>query len=349
MHILNERQYLAQRLSGQRLSIPDIRPIMAHWPSGEHEDYQLVKTAVDKRFSRVASEEARKAINDADPALLAARWWPTASTKDYRIMTDLVIWFGMWDDFVEKLGDDTTAAEDLRIATKDFVQCSFGLANEDSVSDQTNPLILSFQPIADQVCAFYDMDQRRILLGHFDQYIDATRLEEQAERSTTIPTLKEYWEVRILTSGMGTLLGLSELAVQAHLPVDFVQSEAYSTLWVTTVVINSIINDLLSLKKEMKAKSVLSSVAILFHQYGNLDTAVDMSLEHTRQLVELFDRTADDVLSDPELGAKDRDAISKIVDLMRTVNTGNLSWSLQAKRYGVAEYIKECGDIELVL
>ncbi|KAI0141836.1 isoprenoid synthase domain-containing protein [Xylariaceae sp. FL1272] len=269
-------------------------------------------------------------------------WKTTAS------WTDLVIWFGMWDDLVEKLGDDTTAAENLRMATKDFVRSSFGLADRD-VSHQTNPWISSFRPIADGVCAFYDMDQRKILLAHFDQYIDATRLEAQAEQSTNIPSLKEYWEVRILASGMGTLLGLSELAVQAHLPVDFVKSEAYSTLWKTTVVINSIINDLLSFKKEMKAKSVLSSVAILFHQYGDLDTAVDMSLHHTRQMVELFDRTADDVLSKPELNDKDRDAISKIVDLMRTVNTGNLTWSLQAKRYGVAEYMKESGDIELVL
>lgn len=54
------------------------------------------------------------------------------------------------------------------------------------------------------------IDQRRVLLDHFDQYIDATRLEAEAERSDDIPSLKEYWEVRILTSGMGTLLGLSE-------------------------------------------------------------------------------------------------------------------------------------------
>jgi hypothetical protein len=55
-------------------------------------------------------------------------------------------------------------------------------------------------------------DQLRILLGHFDRYIDATRLEAEAERGTDVPGLKEYWEVRILTSGMGTLLGLSEYA-----------------------------------------------------------------------------------------------------------------------------------------
>ncbi|KAI3332001.1 terpenoid synthase [Xylariaceae sp. AK1471] len=350
MHTVNQRALLAQKLSGQRLVIPDMRPILIHWPSEQHPDYEVIKNAVDKRFALLTSEKNRKAISDADPALLAARWWPTASTKTYQVMTDLVIWFGLWDDVIEKLADDTAAAESLRVSTKDFIRRELGLAEDDeaSASATTNPLIQSFQPIAAEACAFYNKDQRRILLDHFDRYIDATKLEAEAERSREIPSLKEYWNVRILTSGMGTLLGLSEFALQVHLPPDFVQSEAYSTLWVTTVVINSIINDLLSLKKEMKAQSVINSVAILFHQYNDLDVAVEMSLDHIRQLVDLFDLTADDVLSS-DSDDRELDAIAQVIDLMRTVNTGNLEWSLQAKRYGVAQHMTEDGSIELFL
>ncbi|KAI1328344.1 terpenoid synthase [Xylariaceae sp. FL0255] len=355
MHITtNNRLQLAHKLAGQRLVIPDMRPIMSHWPSQQHGDYEIMRAAVDKRFARLlTSEKNRKAINDADPALLAAKWWPTISTKEYRVMTDLVIWFGLWDDVIEKLGDDEAAAEDLRISTKDFIRRSFGLSRpEEDGSERgvaiTNPLILSFWGIAVEVCKFYDLEQRELLLRHFDQYIDATRLEADAERSTEIPNLEQYWEVRILTSGMGTLLGLSELALQVHLPTEFIHSEAYSTLWVTTVIINSVINDLISLKKEMKASSVLNSVAILFHQYGDLDIAVDMSLDHIRKLVALFDHTADSVLSSVT-DSREHDAISQVIDLMRTVNTGNLEWSLQAKRYGVAEHIMGDGHIELCL
>ncbi|KAI0543057.1 isoprenoid synthase domain-containing protein [Xylaria digitata] len=349
MHAVNQRMLLAQRLTGQKLVIPDMRPVLSHWPRGQHEDYEVAKSAVDKRFSMLTSRKNRKAISDADPALLAARWWPTALTRSYRVMTDLVIWFGLWDDVIEQLADDT-AAESLRISTKDFIRSALSLAEDGKTIVTANPLIQSFQPIADEARAFYNEDQRRILLEHFDRYIDATRLEAEAERSSDIPDLKEYWEVRILTSGMGALLGLSEYALQVQLPSSFVQLEAYSTLWVTTVVINSIVNDLLSLKKEMKAQSVLNSVAILFNQYNDLDVAVEMSLDHTRQLVALFDRTADDVLSSSDaFDASELDAIAKVIDLMRTVNTGNLEWSLQAKRYGVAQHMREDGAIELVL
>ncbi|KAI0408927.1 isoprenoid synthase domain-containing protein [Xylaria palmicola] len=353
MHITNQRTLLAQRLSSQKLSIPDMRPIMSHWPCNTHGDYEVVKSAVDKRFALLSSRKSQKAISDADPALLAARWWPTISTKSFCVMTDLVIWFGLWDDVIEKLTDDAAAAECLRVSTKDFIRTAFGLGEDGqtiTATATTNPLVRSFQPIADEACAFYDEDQRRILLEHFDQYIDATRLEAENERSCDIPSLKDYWEVRILTSGMGTLLGLSEYALQVHLPPRFVRSETYNTLWVTAVVINSIINDLLSLKKEMEAQSVLNSVAILFHQTNDLDVAVQMSLDRTRQLVALFDRTADEILSSTDMfDAYELDAIAQVIDLMRTVNTGNLEWSLRAKRYGVAQHMMEDGSIELIL
>ncbi|KAI0398510.1 terpenoid synthase [Xylariaceae sp. FL0594] len=387
--IINERAMLASRLVGQRLVIPDMRPMFEHWPSGQHGDYADAKGAVDGRFMS-SSEKHRRAITEADPALLAARWWPTISSKTYSVMTDLTIWFGLWDDVVERMTDNAAAAEDFRLTTKEFIRRALGLGSSSSSSETTtadgiimpgkgddvddddknrtkmmDPLIQSFQPIAAEAKAFYNHDQLQILLDHFDRYIDSTRLEHERELSTDIPSLKDYWEVRILTSGMGTLLGLSEYALQVHLPPDFVRSEAYSTLWVTTVIINSVVNDLLSLRKEMKAKSVLNSVAILFHQYsGNLDLAVELSLSHLRQLIDLFDRTADAVLASPTSisdseseteseseneSENDRQAIRRVIDLMRTVNTGNLAWSLQAKRYDIAQHLADDGVIDLIL
>lgn len=51
-----------------------------------------------------------------------------------------------------------------------------------------------------------------------------------------------------------------------------------------------------------------------------------MSLDHIKQLVDLFDRTADDVLSSDTFAPNELDAIARVIDSMRTVNTGNLEW-----------------------
>jgi hypothetical protein len=71
-------------------------------------------------------------------------------------MTDLTIWFGLWDDMIENL--DADAAETLRVATKDFIRQALGLAEEEEDDENmtTNPMIRSFQPIAAEACAFYN-------------------------------------------------------------------------------------------------------------------------------------------------------------------------------------------------
>ncbi|KAI2621516.1 terpenoid synthase [Hypomontagnella submonticulosa] len=347
----NEKELLAKGLKGQRLVIPDMRPIFAHWPRGENENYRKMKAVVDDRLAaHPMKEEVRRAYDHLDPALLAAKWWPTASKDQYQVLIDLVIWFMYWDDLIESLASNPSAAENLRSATKALVHQCFGVPGaEGQNEDLSNPLILGFKNIAKEVYAVYDKEQRRILVEHFDRYVDSTLLEAEADQSDKLPSLKKYWEVRILTSGMGTLLSVTEFAAQAKLPSRLVGSAAYDTLWMTTVVINSIVNDLLSFKKEMKAGSVLSSVAILYHQVDNLDAAVQMSLAHLRIMVDEFDRTADMILSKYSLSPDEVEATSKIIDTLRIVNTGNLEWSLQTKRYGVCQFMTSSGQIELIL
>lgn len=75
-----------------------------------------------------------------------------------------------------------------------------------------------------------------------------------------------------------------------------------------------------------KAGSLLSSVAILYHQLDDLDAAVQTSLDHLKELVGEFDRTADAVLKSIPAGSSEFAAVSKDIDSMRTVNTGNLNW-----------------------
>ncbi|KAI8958720.1 terpenoid synthase [Daldinia sp. FL1419] len=350
MQNYSEKELVAKRLKGQRLVIPDIRPIFAHWPSEQNENYETVKDIIDKRIAeQPMKDEARTAFCNMNPSLLAAKWWPRSSKENYRVLVDLIIWFGYWDDLSESLAADPISAENLRDATKILGRQSLGLATSEEEIAISNPLILDFKRIGGKIAAAYDEEQRKTFLDHFEKYIDSTRLEAEADLSGTLPSLKDYWEVRILTSGMGILLGVTEFVAEVKLPTSVVSSAAYDTLWTTTIVINSIVNDLISFKKEMKAGSVLSSVAILYQQVGNLDAAVQMSLAHLRILVDEFDRTANMLLSKFPLRPEEIEPVSKVIDTLRMVNTGNLEWSLQAKRYGVCQSITQAGQIEVIL
>lgn len=74
-------------------------------------------------------------------------------------MTDLTIWFGIWDDYVEKL-EDEDEAEEFRFSTKEYVAQSFGLSpNEDTdlTTTSVHPLILNFAGIAKKIRDTYDV------------------------------------------------------------------------------------------------------------------------------------------------------------------------------------------------
>lgn len=51
MHNQNEKAALAERLRGQKLIIPDLHPVFAHWPCGQNKHYQVMKEVLDKRFA----------------------------------------------------------------------------------------------------------------------------------------------------------------------------------------------------------------------------------------------------------------------------------------------------------
>lgn len=59
MYVHNEKELVAKRLKGQRLVIPDMRPIFAHWPRGQNENYQVVKDIIEKRLAAYVTSPLR--------------------------------------------------------------------------------------------------------------------------------------------------------------------------------------------------------------------------------------------------------------------------------------------------
>ncbi len=51
----NERELLAKTLKGQRLVIPNMRPIFAHWPVGQNKHYPVVKETMSNQLETYAS------------------------------------------------------------------------------------------------------------------------------------------------------------------------------------------------------------------------------------------------------------------------------------------------------
>ena len=78
-------------------------------------------------------------------------------------------------------------------------------------------------------------------------------------------------------------------------------------------------------KTSQREGSVINSIPILFHTFDDLDIAVQVTVEQVQKLVSLFDDTAKSLL-DEVAASKSVDALRMVIELMKTINTGNLEW-----------------------
>ena len=89
--------------------------------------------------------------------------------RQYRVMADLVIWFGSWDDAIEQLGSDEDAASRLRAETKALVHQALCPSQEETREDtrlqeestdsalaHSSPLVQRFKGIAKEARGFLD-------------------------------------------------------------------------------------------------------------------------------------------------------------------------------------------------
>lgn len=96
--------------------------------------------------------------------------------------------------------------------------------------------------------------------------------------------------------------------------------------------------------------AVDSLVPILFLQTHDIQAAVDKILALIKEEVKKLDRAADTLNAQYSMeNATLRQDVANFIIGCKQLTTGNLTWSLQTKRYGV-EFAKDgTGDVFIVL
>ena len=170
------RGQLLENLKGQRVCLPDLRPIFAGWPGAYHQNinhhYREMIAIANEKLERLVKEE-REACTEilikrnslftkesklaklkaSDFALFASSWWPQAGLEELRILTFLAIWLFTWDDEIDEptgfCADDFKAAQEYRQETIAFVEDCLDLRTRGTPSIPSNAIVASFQVIGE--------------------------------------------------------------------------------------------------------------------------------------------------------------------------------------------------------
>jgi SMC interacting uncharacterized protein involved in chromosome segregation len=91
-------------------------------------------------------------------------------------------------------------------------------------------------------------------------------------------------------------------------------------------------NDLFSLRKELRYPFYNNAVAVLYHQHQDLQTAVDETYNIILRSIEKLEEAANLALDRyPER----REDLATWIDGCKSMCTGNVTWSLHISRYAL--------------
>ncbi|KAK2056861.1 terpenoid synthase [Colletotrichum caudatum] len=333
----SESAQLANQLNGRVMVIPDLRRMLSHWPSGMNvhaPDIEVLINGLLDKDSGPAQDVAY--VREANPTLLASSLWPNVSKGKLGTLTLMILWQGRLDDYIEALEYKSQAkAKEFRSNAKEYIAQCLQLS-EGPMEPAMTPVISDFQPVAKMICQQYEKDQRRKLKASLFEYIDSTVQEMRYIDSGEVPTDLKYDMLRKKTAGTGPLCALAEFASGLKWPSTVFNSHPFKMMVQSVAVIVGLTNDLLSLRKELRKGRTLSAVPVRLwnNPDDDMEAVVGEVVDDIEKAVRQFDVCERRLINQSQA---DGDKTRQIAATLKTICTGNLTWSLATERYSVGE------------
>ncbi|KAH7170869.1 isoprenoid synthase domain-containing protein [Dactylonectria macrodidyma] len=348
-----DQDAIVAALKGRTLRVPDLTSFFGAWPPAELHPRRaaVVASVVDAALGSHPSLARRR---DDDIASLVSLWYPRAADRDIEALALYAVWLVCWDDTVDEgegdLAGDFDGAERWRSQTLDVVRAALQIdgTGADKDSDVINAV---FRDFGDRLSQAAPIEQRQALYEEIRFFIASCGVEQQLRLEKHIPDYDTYMDFRLGTIGGAMLCSLIEFANGEPLPARVSAAPQTRALWTHVCTLLTFVNDLLSLKKELRTDCVINAVTALLapSSDGGLDGVVAELQRKISRAVDDFDVAARELLGMVEGGEAQRGVVARYIDGCRAIVTGTLRFTLQSPRYNIAKLLKDDGTLEIVL
>ncbi|RAL64505.1 hypothetical protein DID88_001980 [Monilinia fructigena] len=321
-------------LRGQSGSHNNLYPIFENWPQGINAEVDSIRPDIEQKLESLFPGDPRlEKLKAADFSMFGSCWWPNASIERLRI---LFVWDDELDSEIGKFSNDFDKGQDYRSDTRTYLYHCLSIGKVDPGDEPSNAIIRSFKVIGDAICEVYTEAQRQILLEELLFFMDCSEIEQRVRLSEKLPTVEEYWRCRMGTSAVGVTTAMNEFAIGSEVSTMMINT-SMKALWDYTNEIVWLVNDILSIKKELEQNTVDSLIPLLYIDAGSAQAAIDSAVASLHVVVNGFDKLANDLIDQYRSDEITQAALQRFLDACRHNCTGNLNWSLQTQRYGICQ------------
>ncbi|KAH9871549.1 hypothetical protein J1614_005804 [Plenodomus biglobosus] len=336
------RALLVESLKGTAFTIPDLEAMIAHWPASSNMHEELLRDEVHERLEGLFPPGKRlQKMMLADAALFGSSWWPYASFKDLCVVTHLSTWLFAWDDELDSaeysdLINDMEKATAFREDTIQYIQACLDQDYGEPIAVDS-PIITDIRRVCDAVRQRYPLEKTRVFLTELVYFVESCQLEQQNQVEGHWPASQEYLQRRMGSGAVRVCLALSEFACRILLPSEIMTDPDMITIWDATNIIISLMNDILSFKKEFAQGQVDSILPVLFAEHGSMDAAMSIAASLIVQHVQIVDDAAKRLLQRHGKCSILQQDLHAFIDSCKYACTGNLNWSLVSGRFQICE------------
>lgn len=335
---------IVSALRGQTLRIPNLFNIFRSWPHPKgrvNRHHELVKPIVDQAVDRMAISYPLITNRKRDDiAHLACSLYPQAWKQQIEALTLYTTWLVCWDDAVDAnegdLAGDFARADRWRRQTMRMVREALAFNGTCVGKADGDPINDVFRGFGSRLCETAQRDQRRLLHDEIHFFVKSCAAEQELRLANRMPDFESYMKMRIGTVGGRMLCSLVPYATQERLPAAVSSAPEVDQMWTQVSILLSLLNDMLSLKKELRTNCIINAVAAIMEPDMTLGMVVSELEERMGLAVNEFDDAASKLLNKTEAQEELQSLVKRYVHGCRAIVVGTLnstfvpwSWTLQ--------------------
>ncbi|KAI1075342.1 terpenoid synthase [Whalleya microplaca] len=355
--LAGEALLLSSQLKGQNFHLPDLCKDFESWPSATSKHAEQLEALVNTMLERIITNEKKlRALKRANFGRLMSLWYPDSDWEELKVATAYSVWIFVWDDEVDAGDTDVSNDEEkARAYYKKSLGCVHRLLGlgEEVAEDQIPQNMELFADVGRGVRDTTDVEQRQRFFRELENFMLQVGIEHGHRMRGSIPTTEKYLEIRSGSVGCGPQIALTDYMLKIRLPEPLMECEAMKALWKETIIICLILNDVFSVQKEIAQNSYFNLVPVMFRNCDpkeqSLDTVTHELEVALRGSMRNFEEAAASLVDMTSSDAQVNEKIQDYIKWCRYFTTGVLLWSLESRRYGMADCRNEDGSLDIVL
>ncbi|KAF4990036.1 hypothetical protein FGRMN_8737 [Fusarium graminum] len=190
-----------------------------------------------------------------------------------------------------------------------------------------DPINGVFRDFGSRICETAQKDQRRLVHDEIQSFTESCAAEQGLRLAGHVPDFESYMKLRIGTVGGRMLCSLVPYATQEILPRALPPAPEVNQIWTQVCILLTLLNDMLSLKKELRTDCVINAVVAMMEPDMTLDVVVTRLEERMRLAVREFDDAAQILFEKAKFREDLKPLVMRYVDGCRAIVTGTLNFT----------------------